>query len=62
MGKAKPFGRPPKGERTQTDRINLRAESQEKARFETAARKAGLSLTDWMKDRLRRAAKRELGD
>jgi uncharacterized protein (DUF1778 family) len=56
------FGRPPKGERTQTDRINLRADPEEKARFETAARKAGLSLTDWMKDRLRRAVRRELGD
>ena len=47
MQKKPKFGRPPKGERTQTDRINLRADPEEKARFETAARKAGLSLTDW---------------
>jgi len=62
MDEKRPRGRPPKGDGTQTDRINLRAEPEEKARFETAARKAGLSLTDWVKDRLRRAVKRELGE
>ena len=55
-------GRPPKGQVTRTARINMRAEPSEKERYERAARKAGLSLTDWMKERLGRAAKRELGD
>lgn len=62
MDEKRPRGRPPKGDNTQTERIGIRAEPDEKNRFERAARKAGVSLTEWMKDRLSRAAKRELGD
>lgn len=54
-------GRPPKGEEPRSERINMRTEPAEKERYEKAAERAGLSLTDWMKDRLERAAKRELG-
>ena len=55
-------GRPPKGDVSQTERIGIRAEPDEKNRFERAARKAGVSLTEWMKDRLSRSARRELGE
>jgi uncharacterized protein (DUF1778 family) len=55
-------GRPPKGAASRSARIDIRAEPSEKERYERAAGKAGLSLTDWMKERLGRAAKRELGD
>lgn len=55
-------GRPPKGEATQASRIYLRAQEAEKERYEKAAQKSGVPLTDWVKDRLNRAAKRELGD
>jgi len=54
-------GRPTKGDSSRSARINMRAEPSEKERYERAAAKAGLSLTDWMKARLDRAAKRELG-
>jgi uncharacterized protein (DUF1778 family) len=56
------MGRPPKGDECRSARIGLRAEPSEKERYERAADKAGLSLTEWMKARLDRAAKRELGD
>jgi hypothetical protein len=62
MDAKRPLGRPPKGDTLRTDRINLRAEPGDKARYEKAASKADLSLTDWIKNRLDRAAKRELGD
>jgi uncharacterized protein (DUF1778 family) len=55
------MGRPPKGDVPRTARINMRAEPDEKERYERAAKLAGLSLTDWIKARLERAAKRELG-
>jgi predicted HicB family RNase H-like nuclease len=55
-------GRPPKGQMTRTARINLRAEPGDKTRYEKAAAKADLSLSDWIKNRLDRAASRELRD
>ncbi len=55
-------GRPPKGGESQTARIHLRAEPSEKNRYERAASKAGVSLADWIKARLNRAAKREVGE
>ena len=55
-------GRPPKGDESRSARINMRAEPTEKELYERAAAQAGLSLTDWMKGRLVRAARRELGD
>jgi predicted HicB family RNase H-like nuclease len=54
-------GRPPKGQASRSARIDIRAEPSEKERYEQAAAKARLSLTEWMKARLDRAAKRELG-
>jgi uncharacterized protein (DUF1778 family) len=62
MDAKRPLGRPLKGETQKTARINLRAEPDDKARYEKAAAKAGLSLTDWIKSRLDRAASRELRD
>jgi predicted HicB family RNase H-like nuclease len=62
MEKKRTRGRPPKGSESQTARIYLRAEPVEKERFERAANAADVSLGEWMKDRLNRAAKRELSD
>jgi uncharacterized protein (DUF1778 family) len=53
-------GRPPRGVQAQGARIYLRAADDEKAEFEQAAAMAGLSLSDWIRDRLKAAAKREL--
>jgi predicted HicB family RNase H-like nuclease len=61
MDKNRNFGgRPPKGDRTQAARLYLRADDDEKARYDEAAVKAGLSLSEWIRDRLNRAARREL--
>lgn len=62
METKRPPGRPPKGGEPQTARIHLRAQPSEKDRYERAAEKAGLPLADWIKERLNRAAKREIGD
>ncbi|MGC1275997.1 MAG: hypothetical protein WBC44_20010 [Planctomycetaceae bacterium] len=62
MDANRPPGRPPKGESPQTARIHLRAEPGEKARYERAAEKAGLALAEWIKERLNRAARREIGE
>jgi uncharacterized protein (DUF1778 family) len=56
------MGRPPKGKVPRTARINMRAEPAEKALYERAAKRAGLPVTEWMAERLNRAAKRELGE
>lgn len=56
------MGRPIKGGEARTARIGLRSEPADKERYERAAKKAGLTLSDWIKARLDRAAKRELGD
>jgi len=54
-------GRPPKGDELRSSRLSVRAEPSDKVRYESAADKAGLTLSDWIKSRLDRAAKRELG-
>ena len=56
------MGRPPKGDELRSARINLRAEPSDKERYERAAQKADQTLSDWIKTRLDRAAKRELGE
>lgn len=56
------MGRPPKGDERRSARIGIRAEPSDKERYERAAEKAGLTLSDWIKARLDRAARRELGD
>lgn len=40
--------------------IGLRTEEADRADFERAATLAGMKLSDWMRERLRAAAKREL--
>jgi uncharacterized protein (DUF1778 family) len=54
-------GRPrkPADERL-TERIEVRAEADEKQHLETAAERAGMKLSDWIRDRLKAAASREL--
>ena len=56
------LGRPPKGGETRTARIGIRAQPSDKERYARAAEIAGMTLSDWMKARLDRAARRELGD
>jgi uncharacterized protein (DUF1778 family) len=55
-------GRPrkPADERL-TERIEVRAESDEKQHLESAAERAGMKLSDWIRDRLKTAATKELG-
>lgn len=53
-------GRPPLGTKPQDARLYLRTIQDEKSLFEKAAKSAGLSLSDWIKDRLTQAARREL--
>jgi hypothetical protein len=55
------MGRPPKPvtERL-TERLEVRAAADEKTDFERSAALAGLKLSDWIRDRLKRASRREL--
>jgi uncharacterized protein (DUF1778 family) len=52
-------GRPPVGEKPQNTRLYVRAIDSEKELIETAARQAGMTLSDWIRDRLVKAAERE---
>jgi uncharacterized protein (DUF1778 family) len=55
------MGRPPKPpEERLTERLEVRAATDEKADFERSAALAGLKLSDWIRDRLKRASRREL--
>ena len=45
-----------------SDRVELRLESREKEAFQKAASLAGLSLSSWIRERLRRDARTELFD
>lgn len=55
-------GRPRKDpEDSLIERLQIRAGSDEKAEFERAASKADMSLSDWIRNRLTKAARRELG-
>jgi len=59
MGKKR--GRPPKPkDEIAAERIELRAVPVEKAQWDAAAERAVKSLSAWIRDRLNRAAKREL--
>lgn len=57
---AKSRGRPPKavGERKDSHVI-VRVDASDRTEFEKAAETAELSLSEWMRDRLRMAVKRE---
>ena len=54
------IGRPPKGAKPQSTRLYVRAIDTEKETLEAAAEAAGMKLSEWVRDRLLRAAKREL--
>jgi hypothetical protein len=57
----RPRGRPALAERERKGEIvACRVEPDERAQFDKAAEVAGLRLSDWMRDRLKAAAKREL--
>jgi hypothetical protein len=54
-------GRPPKGsDRIRGDYLEVRLEAAEKHAFKDAAEIAGLDLSAWVRERLRRAARLEL--
>jgi uncharacterized protein (DUF1778 family) len=56
-----PGGRPPKPpDERLSERLDLRAAADEKADFERCADQAGMKLSDWIRDRLKAVAKREL--
>ncbi|WP_254511456.1 type II toxin -antitoxin system TacA 1-like antitoxin [Anatilimnocola floriformis] len=47
-------------EKVRSDRLELRLDPNEKAAFERAAELSGLTLSGWVRERLRRLAKEEL--
>ena len=49
-----------KKDRVRVGRIGIRVEPEEKEAFELAAQIAGIPVSSWMRERLRRAARREL--
>ena len=54
-------GRPPKSpEDRLADRLDVRADPADKSQFERAAEQAGMKLSDWIRDRLKTAASKEL--
>jgi hypothetical protein len=54
-------GRPPKPpEDRLTERLDVRADPADKSQFEQAAQLAGMKLSDWIRERLKEAAKAEL--
>ena len=63
MKTPKPKGRPPKRvSETKGEAVLVRLEAGEKQAFQAAAKNAGLSLSSWMRERLRSSARRELED
>lgn len=60
---AKKMGRPKKPAGTvKSDYIEVRCEEAEKQAFRAAAEAAGLPLAGWIRERLRRVARKELED
>lgn len=60
---AKKTGRPKKlPDAVKTEYIEIRCEESEKQSFRNAADAAGMPMSGWIRDRLRRAAKKELED
>ena len=53
-------GRPRKEPEERKEMLAFRADQDERDEFERAAGKAKLRLSDWIRDRLRSAARREL--
>jgi uncharacterized protein (DUF1778 family) len=59
----KRIGRPPKDpDKKKGLRLDMRLDEYEKEGFRMAAEMAGLELSGWIRERLRRAAKKELED
>ncbi len=59
----KKTGRPKKSaDALKADYIEVRCEEAEKKAFKAAAEAAGLPLSGWIRERLRRAARKELQD
>ena len=55
-------GRPPKAaDELRSESLLVRLEANERQVFQEAARCAGISLSEWVRQRLRRSAARELG-
>jgi Protein of unknown function (DUF1778) len=53
-------GRPPVGEASKNTRLYVRTIDSEKDLLEEAARIAGMSLSDWIRDRLVKTATKEI--
>jgi uncharacterized protein (DUF1778 family) len=53
-------GRPPVGESAKNTRLYVRVIDSEKELLEEAARIAGMSLSDWIRDRLVKSATKEI--
>ena len=59
----KKIGRPKKKpDAVKTEYIEIRCEESEKTAFRSAAEAAGLPLSGWIRERLRRDARKELED
>jgi uncharacterized protein (DUF1778 family) len=57
------MGRPKKqADAVKTDYLEVRCEETEKQAFRTAAEASGLPLSGWIRERLRRAARKELDE
>ena len=50
----------PKKDRARIERLEIRVEPDEKDGFQQAAKLAGIPLSAWIRERLRRIARREL--
>jgi hypothetical protein len=60
---ARKRGRPPLDpKRAKAEYLEVRLETTEKQAFKDAADLAGLPLSTWARERLRRAARKELGE
>jgi predicted HicB family RNase H-like nuclease len=58
--KKKRLGRPPKEDQLRNESLLVRVEPDEKEAFKDAASLSGISLSSWVRERLRRVAIREL--
>jgi len=59
--KAPRRGRPPKDPADRhEERLQIRAQTDEKEEFELAAKAVGMTLSDWIRQRLKACAKRDI--
>ena len=60
MDKSRGRGRPPKPpDEAKGDILHLRIAEEERINYQKSAERCGLPLSEWVRDRLNRAAKRE---